>query len=48
MPVARTLSFHCRGHGFDPWSGNQSHKPSGVAKGKKNNRKKNRKACSSR
>ena len=20
-PVIRTLSFHCRGHGFDPWSG---------------------------
>ena len=22
-PVVRTLQFHCRGHGFDPWSGNQ-------------------------
>ena len=22
-PVVKTLSFHCRGHGFDPWSGNQ-------------------------
>ena len=21
-PVAKTLSFHCRGHGFDPWLGN--------------------------
>ena len=21
-PVLRTLHFHCRGHGFDPWSGN--------------------------
>ena len=21
-PVVRTPSFHCRGHGFDPWSGN--------------------------
>ena len=20
--VVRTLHFHCRGHGFDPWSGN--------------------------
>ena len=20
--VVRTLSFHCRGHGFDPWPGN--------------------------
>ena len=22
-PVVRTLSFHCREHRFDPWSGNQ-------------------------
>ena len=21
-PVDRGLSFHCRGHRFDPWSGN--------------------------
>ena len=21
-PVAKTLSFHCRGCGFNPWSGN--------------------------
>ena len=21
-PVVRTLRFHCKGHGFDPWSGN--------------------------
>ena len=21
-PVVRALRFHCRGHGFDPWSGN--------------------------
>ena len=21
-PVIRTLCFHCRQHGFDPWSGN--------------------------
>ena len=21
-PAARTLCFHCRGHGFDPWLGN--------------------------
>ena len=21
-PVVRTLHFHCRGHGFNPWSGN--------------------------
>ena len=21
-PVVKTLRFHCRGHGFDPWSGN--------------------------
>ena len=21
-PVVRTLCFHCRGHGFSPWSGN--------------------------
>ena len=22
-PAVRTLSFHCRGHRFDPWSGNE-------------------------
>ena len=21
-PIVRTLSFHCREHKFDPWSGN--------------------------
>ena len=21
-PVVKTLGFHCRGHEFDPWSGN--------------------------
>ena len=21
-PVVKTPCFHCRGHGFDPWSGN--------------------------
>ena len=21
-PVVKALRFHCRGHGFDPWSGN--------------------------
>ena len=21
-PVVKTLHFHCRGYGFDPWSGN--------------------------
>ena len=21
-PVVKTPHFHCRGHGFDPWSGN--------------------------
>ena len=21
-PATRTPHFHCRGHGFDPWSGN--------------------------
>ena len=21
-PVVKTLHFHCRGRGFDPWSGN--------------------------
>jgi len=21
-PVSKTLHFHCKGHGFDPWSGN--------------------------
>ena len=35
-PVVRSLWFHCRGHRFDPWSGNlRSHMPSGVAKKKK-------------
>ena len=22
-PVVKTPPFHCRGHGFDPWPGNQ-------------------------
>ena len=21
-PVVKTLHFHCKGHGFDPWLGN--------------------------
>ena len=25
-PVVVTLSFHSRGHGFSPWSGNRSHR----------------------
>ena len=24
-PVVKTPSFHCRGHGFDPWSGKIPH-----------------------
>ena len=36
-PVVRTLSFHCRGHRFNPWSGNlRSCRPRGTAKKKKN------------
>ena len=36
--MVRSLWFlTCRGHRFDPWSGNlRSHMPSGVAKKKKN------------
>ena len=31
--MVRTLHFHCRGHGFDPWSGElRSCMPCGVAK----------------
>ena len=32
-PVVRTPSFHCRGRGFDPWSGNWD--PAGCAAKKK-------------
>ena len=28
-PVVKTLHFHCRGCGFDPWSGKMPH---GMAK----------------
>ena len=32
-PVVKTLRFHCRGRGFNPWSGNlRSPKPCGAAK----------------
>ena len=34
VAIARTLCFHCRGHGFEPWSGN-SDPASHVAKKKK-------------
>ena len=30
-PVVKTLCFHCRGHGFDPWSG-KFHMPCGATK----------------
>ena len=34
--VDRTLHFHCRGHWFDPWSGNKrSYMPCSTAKKKK-------------
>ena len=33
-PVVKTLCFHCRGHGFEPWWGTRSYMPS-TAKGKK-------------
>ena len=39
-PVVRALCFHCRGHGFDPWSGNQD-STSHMARPKK--KKKNQK-----
>ena len=32
-PPVRTLHFHCRGHGFDPWSGNSD--PACLKKKKK-------------
>ena len=37
VAIARTLCFHCRGHGFEPWSGN-SDPASHVAKKKKKKR----------
>ena len=33
-PVGNTPRFHCKGHGFDPWSG-KFHMPYGEAKRKK-------------
>ena len=30
-PVVKPPSFHCRGHGFNPWSG-RSYMPSGMVK----------------
>ena len=34
-PVVKTPHSHCRGHGFDPWSGKlRSHMPCGSAKSK--------------
>ena len=32
--MVKTLHFHCRGHGFDPWSGNQD-PPHALLHGKK-------------
>ena len=34
--MVKTLRFHCRGRGFNPWSG-KFHVPHGVAKKKKKN-----------
>ena len=35
-PMVKTLCFHYRGHGFDPWSRElRSHMPCGTAKKKK-------------
>ena len=31
-PVVKTLCFHCRGHGFDPWLGNRFHMSHDVVK----------------
>ena len=36
-PVVKTLHFHCRGCGFDPWSGKMPH---GMAKKFKKKKKK--------
>jgi len=36
-PVVKTLCFHCRGHGFEPWWGTRSHMPSTPKKKKKEN-----------
>ena len=35
IPVVRTSSFHCKGHEFDPWSGDRSQSPHGVLHGQK-------------
>ena len=36
-PVVRTPRFHCRGSGFNPWSGElRSRKPTGMAKKERN------------
>ena len=44
-PVVKTLRFHCRGHGFDPWSVQERKKgrKEGRKKGRKERRKKERK-----
>ena len=34
-PVVKTLCFHCRGHGFEPWWGTRSHMPSTAKEEKK-------------
>jgi len=41
----RTLSFHCRGHGFDPWFSRlgKFHMPHSEAK--KSKRERERKKC---
>ena len=36
-PVVRTPCFHCRGPGFDPWSGNED--PTSCAAGQKKKKK---------
>ena len=43
-PVVKTLHFHCRGRGFDPWSG-KFRMPGGVAKKNKKNNEDMKKGC---
>ena len=38
-PVVKTLRFHCRGHGFDPWSGKIPSRAARCDQKKKQNRK---------
>ena len=44
--MVRTLCSHCRGPGFDSWSGNEgSQKPGGLAKKKERKKERKKAAC---